>query len=312
MLYLHNEPVVDNKKNNKVRILAIIVSYNFEPWLERNLNSLINSEHPVSILVIDNLSSDQTVQHIRNEYPEVHLITNTKNLGFGAANNIGLKMAIDEGFDAVFLLNQDAWIDRKTIGTLASLSLKDPSIGVLSPVHLNGAGNYYDKGFADYTQLNSLDELSQLDEFINVSFINAAFWLIPVKVLKVVGLFCPLFYHYGEDKDYINRLIYHGFTVGYSPHVFGYHDREQREVNEEALFRSDKVYFFTEYVNIRYSFLKAFILAVVAPLKKVLFHIRKRSLKNAWQYLGLSFSCLAKTPAAIRYRRVNKREVKRG
>ncbi|NLZ73606.1 MAG: glycosyltransferase [Bacteroidales bacterium] len=290
-----------------MRILAIIVSYNFEPWLERNLNSLINSEHPVSILVIDNLSSDQTVQHIQKEYPEVQLITNTKNLGFGAANNIGFRMAVDKGFDAVFLLNQDAWIDRKTIGTLVSLSLKNSSVGILSPVHLNGAGNYYDKGFADYTGLDSLDELSQQNVFINVPFINAAFWFIPVRVLKTVGSFCPLFHHYGEDKDYINRLIYHGFTVGYSPLVFGYHDREQREVNEEALFISDKVYFLTEYVNIRYSFLKAFILSIIAPFKKVLFHLKKRNLKKAWKYFTLSLSCFAKTPAVIRYRRINKK-----
>ena len=306
MLHLHNALCIE--KNIKMRILAIIVSYNFEPWLERNLNSLINSEHPVSILVIDNLSSDQTVQHIRKKYPEVQLITNAKNSGFGAANNIGFKIAIDKGFDAVFLLNQDAWIDRNTIGTLVSLSIKNPSVGIWSPVHLNGSGNDYDQGFANYTGLNSLDELSRKDEFIKVPFINAAFWLIPVRVLKKVGFFSPLFYHYGEDKDYTNRLIYHGFTVGYSPCVFGYHDREQRKVNEEALFTSDKVYFLTEYVNIRHSFLKAFTLSTLAPLKNVLFHIKKRNLKKAWNYLAISFSYWVKTPTIIHYRRINKKD----
>lgn len=50
--------------------------------------------------------------------------------------------------------------------------------------------------------------------------------MIPAKVLCEIGGFCPLFYHYGEDKDYANRLISHRYLIGYSPLVLGWHDRE--------------------------------------------------------------------------------------
>ena len=95
-----------------MRILVIIVSYNFERWIDRCLGSLRESVHPVDTVVIDNCSSDSTTQLIEQRYPEVRLIKNKENLGFGRANNIGMEIAISEGYDAVFLLNQDAWIDH--------------------------------------------------------------------------------------------------------------------------------------------------------------------------------------------------------
>ena len=74
-------------------ILVIIVSYNFERWLHPCLNSLRNTNIPVSTVVIDNGSQDNTVDRIRSEYPEVRVIPTGKNLGFGRANNIGMQIA---------------------------------------------------------------------------------------------------------------------------------------------------------------------------------------------------------------------------
>ena len=63
---------------------------------------------------------------LRKNYPEIRLIANHANLGFGKANNIGMQIALKEDYDAVFLLNQDAWIDPKTLGSLAQESLRHP------------------------------------------------------------------------------------------------------------------------------------------------------------------------------------------
>ena len=99
-----------------MKILVIIVSYNFERWIDRCLNSLRQSEQQADVVVIDNASQDRTVSLIESRYPEVRLIKSKENLGFGRANNIGMKIALKEGYDAVFLLNQDAWIDAKVLG----------------------------------------------------------------------------------------------------------------------------------------------------------------------------------------------------
>ena len=147
-----------------MKILTIIVSYNFEKWIERCLGSLKASSHPTDIIVIDNCSNDRTVEIIKTQYTYVRLIENHANLGFGKANNIGMQLALKEGYDAVFLLNQDAWIGSDTLATLAEQSVKHPEFGILSPVHLNGSGEELDKGFASYAQLASINNLPHRHE----------------------------------------------------------------------------------------------------------------------------------------------------
>jgi len=278
-----------------MKVLAVIVSYNFERWLTPCLNSLRSSKQPVSVLVIDNNSADRTVERIKTEYPEVQLIENKENLGFGAANNLGFQKAIQEGFDFVFLLNQDAWIDNQVIGTLSELSLKYPQYGIWSPVHINGKGDELDYGFATYSKVGSLKEISSDAEFVDCDFINAAFWLIPVHVLQTVGGFSPLFYHYGEDKDYINRVTFHGFQVAFAPGVFGFHDRENRAVNRKEFFRSEEVYLLSEYTNINYPFYKAFGYSVLAGIKKALKAIVHLKFKDCASYISISYRLIKKT-----------------
>lgn len=285
-----------------MKVLVIIVSYNFEHWIERCLGSLRKSAHPVDVLVVDNCSQDNTVELIEQNYPEVRLIKSTKNLGFGKANNIGMQIALREEYDTVFLLNQDAWIDSQTIGTLLELSKQGPAYGILSPVHLTGKGDKPDQGFATYTGLASLDLLPAL-EVVEASFINAAFWMIPAAVLRVVGGFSPLFYHYGEDKDYINRLTYHGYRLGYSPKVFGCHDREYRQVTRDAFFRSERVYHLSEYANINHSFCKAFAYGALASIKKAMQSLLRAKSKDAVTYLGIAGQLIGRTPEIMRIRK---------
>ena len=94
--------------NSSKKIFVIIVTYKGHQWYERCFASLCNSEYPVQTIVIDNASNDGTVEYIRKYFPEIHLIESKENLGFGRANNIGMRYALDHGCDYVFLLNQDA------------------------------------------------------------------------------------------------------------------------------------------------------------------------------------------------------------
>ena len=157
-----------------MKVLVIIVSYNFEPWIDRCLGSLRLSQYPVDIVVIDNGSKDQTVQRIQKDFPEIHLLPQNENLGFGRANNIGMQIALAEGYDFVFLLNQDAWVDSNTIGKLVELSQSHPQYGILSPVHLTGQGDKPDPGFGHYAQIQQLDQLPAKD-ILTIPFVNAAF-----------------------------------------------------------------------------------------------------------------------------------------
>ena len=288
-----------------MKVLVIIVSYNFEPWLERCLGSLRHSFYPVDTVVIDNSSTDQTIQRIRKDYPEIRLLPQNKNLGFGRANNIGMQIALTEGYDFVFLLNQDAWIDSNTIGKLVELSQSHPQYGILSPVHLTGKGDKPDPGFGYYAQIQQLDQLSDKN-ILPIPFANAALWMIPVSVLKKVGGFSPLFYHYGEDKDFVNRLTYHDYQVGYSPRVFGNHDREYRPLTHQVFLRTEYVYHLSEYANIHHNGLKAFGYGVLAPMKKCLVALFKGKASLSKDYFCMTFQLLRRSKEVCFYRKTNR------
>ena len=288
-----------------MKVLVIIVSYNFEPWLERCLGSLRHSFYPVDTVVIDNGSKDQTIQRIQKDYPEVRLLPQTENLGFGRANNIGMQIALTEGYDFVFLLNQDAWITPDTIGKLVELSQSYPQYGILSPVHLTGKGDKLDPGFGHYAQIQRLSQLTD-NEILPIPFANAALWMIPVTVLQKVGGFCPLFYHYGEDKDFVNRLTYHDYQVGYSPKVFGNHDREYRPMTHQVFLRTEYVYHLSEYANIHHNGLKAFGYGVLAPMKKALVSLLKGNASLSKDYFCMTFQLLRRSKEVCFYRKTNR------
>lgn len=250
-----------------MKVLTLIVSYNFEPWMDRCLSSLRGSTYPCTILVVDNASTDQTCFRIRTEYPEVRLHENKVNTGFGAANNIGFRYALEQGYDAVFLVNQDSYIEDNCIEIIKETGEKYPDYGLISPLHLNGSGLDLDFGFKTYTGLKSLSTVPTAD-IVASGFINAAFWWLPIKTVKRVGGFSPLFPHYGEDVDYVNRLLYHGGKIAYVPRALAYHCREHRKTTEEKKLHAEYLYFLTEAVNLTKTSTLAFAYSVVAALKK--------------------------------------------
>lgn len=221
-----------------MKVYVVIVTYNAMKWIGNCQKSLLNSTIPVTIIVVDNASSDETIGLIKEQYPEVVLIENKTNLGFGAANNIGIKKAYEQGADYVFLLNQDAWVEPDTIEKLVLAQQKEPEFGIISPMHLNGKGDALDYNFSNYIAPPKCESLYS-DLFLNkiqsavykVSFVNAAGWLLSKKCLETVGGFNPSFFHYGEDDNYIHRVHYHGLKVGVLPSTVLFHDREQRKAN---------------------------------------------------------------------------------
>lgn len=221
-----------------MKIFVIIVTYNGLKWLDKCVGNLRNSLVPVTPIVIDNSSSDGTSEFLETNYPETIFIKSKKNLGFGKANNVGLRKAAELGFDYVFLLNQDAWINPDTIKLLIECHLQNQEYGILSPVHLNGSGKALDKNFANY-MAPEITPGFMSDTFLgcqksiyNTSYVNAAAWLISKECQERVGGFDPIFPHYGEDDDYLNRVRYHGFKIGIVPQTVIFHDRTCKEYSQ--------------------------------------------------------------------------------
>lgn len=214
-------------------IYVIVVTHNALEWLDRCFTSIYESTILLNVIVFDNASNDTTVAQIVEKFPNIILIESSKNLGFGKANNIAIEKAFKEGADYVFLLNQDAWVEIDTISTLVKIAQKKPDYGIISPLHLNGEGNDFDYGFYSYISICCsklfLDIiLDNKKELYDVTFVNAAAWLISKKCIESVGGFSPIFFHYGEDYDYSNRLKYHQLKIGINADTKIYHDRANR------------------------------------------------------------------------------------
>lgn len=218
-----------------MRIFAIVVTYNGKKWYDRCFGSLRDSETPVETIVIDNASSDDTVEYIKTHFPIAHLIESKENLGFAKANNIGIRYAIDHDADYVFLLNQDAWIEKDTLTKLVQTFENNENVGIASPIHLNGSYSGLDYNFVRYMGNDFASDafMQNIKHYYERPFINAAAWLISRQCIETVGGFDTLlFYHYGEDRNYCQRVLYHGFNIIVNTKCSICHDREERKNND--------------------------------------------------------------------------------
>lgn len=224
----------------KMRVLVIVVTFNATRWVDRCFNSIRESDIPLDAIVIDNKSTDGTAEVIREKFPEVKLIVSEKNLGFGLGNNIGLQYAIDNDYDYVYLLNQDAWIHHDTISKLIEVQNSYTEYGILSPIQLQANGEMLDSnfgkvtcGYASNPRLISDLFFNRAQKMYEVSSVMAAHWLISRECLLKVGGFSPSFPHYGEDDNYQDRTRYFGFKIGIVTEAIAIHDRGERPYSKE-------------------------------------------------------------------------------
>jgi len=217
---------------NDKKVFAIIVTYKGGQWYDRCFSSLRASSIPLQVIVVDNASNDGSVEYLKANYPEIILIESQTNLGFGQANNEGIRYALNHDCDYVFLLNQDAWIEPDSIKLLVDNHKKNSQFGILSPLHLYPDKSHIEKGFLTYlddfriTDRELFEDLvfNRVKDVYETKYVNAAAWLIPKDVLLTVGGFDPIFFHYGEDDNYMRRVLFHGFKIGICPFASIVHD----------------------------------------------------------------------------------------
>ncbi len=224
-------------------VLAIIITYNGKQWLDLCLGSLAGSSTPVDIAVVDNASQDGTQAVLRSKYADAitHLHCLQDNVGFGRAHNHVFAQPYVAQYDYILLLNQDAAVAPEALQyLLTSASL--PNVGIVSPLHYGDAdGAKLDVNFEDYYVSRAV-ERAGLPEYIReVSFVNAAVWLIPTAVVGALGGFNPLFSHYGEDTNFVHRMLALDKRVLVDRRARAYHLRKQIPRSEQSL-TADKVY----------------------------------------------------------------------
>lgn len=230
------------------KVSIIIVTYNAEKYIYDCISSIRESKIDIHIIVIDNGSQDKTLNIIRTNFKNVEIVDSKKNLGFGAANNIGYEIALARKSDYIYLLNQDTISYPETLSTMLEILDSNSHIGVASPMHLNDDGKKLDKKFEEYISAGSCPEyisdisLSQVSPFYEIGFVNAAAWLISIETVKKLGgLFSSAFFHYGEDSNFLSRLRYFKMKCVIIPNIYVHHLREKRSGKMSAAFEKRKL-----------------------------------------------------------------------
>lgn len=227
-----------------IDLSVVIVSYNTKELLRECLSSLYNSLESVKItlqsevIVVDNASRDGSIKAVKEQFPNVIIIQNLKNFGFGSANNQGINKSKGR---FILLLNSDTKLYENTIeNALLEIKTRD-DVGVLGCKLLNPDNTiqqscgYTPNMLRVFTWMFFIDRLPIVDLIISpyhlrnpsfynnqreVDWVTGAFFLIRKQAInRCLELFDPKVFMYVEEVEFCYRLKKRGWKVLYTPKV---------------------------------------------------------------------------------------------
>lgn len=222
-------------------ISLYILTWNSCNFLQACLNTVFQQKYPhFSVTLLDNGSTDCTLELARKHFPHVLTVENRANLGFAAGNNVGLKLNRDP---FVVLLNPDVELAPDCLSNLIEPMLADPTIGVAGckvyepgRVLLQHAGGYitYPQALSGHYGLNETDN-GQHDQMRDADYVIGAAMAIRQDVIEAVGLLDEGYFLYYDDVDYCRRVRDAGYRVVYVPEAELVH-MESSTTNKGSVF----------------------------------------------------------------------------
>jgi len=210
------------------RVTIIILNWNRIVDTLECLESLACLDYPdYEVVVVDNGSTDRSVEAIRERFPEVTLIENGENLGFTGGNNVGLRQALERGADYALLLNNDTEVAPDFLRHIVEATETDPTVGIAGPMiyyHerpelIWSAGGAIDwrRGKTRMLGLNAPDTGQFGTASRQVNFVTGCALLVKRAVLERVGLLDERFFAYYEETEWCVRAQRAGFKIAHVP-----------------------------------------------------------------------------------------------
>ncbi len=220
-------------ENQSPSVAVIVVNWNRRDDTLECLRSLTKMTYPNwRAILVDNGSSDGSVQAVRSAYPKVKLIESLENLRYAGGNNLGIREVLDQNDEYCLLLNNDTVVEPDLLDHLIGAAQEEENTGLVGPKIL-----YHDRpdviwfaggvfkpvwGYVRHFGLRQIDD-GRFDKRCHVSFLTGCALLIRRDVLETVGLLDEGFYLYSEDADYCRRAVNAGFRLIYEPAARIYH-----------------------------------------------------------------------------------------
>jgi len=214
-----------------------ITNFNSGDYLNNCIGSIMESirQHSYEIIVVDDASSDKSIDIVHKKYPQVKVIENKINLGYVKSNNIGIRASSGK---YVMSLNNDTKVSGKAVDSLINFMDKNPDAGAVGPKLLNSDGSTQLQARRSFpTPLNSLFYFFGLSKLfpknrilggylltyiddrktLEVDSVCGAAMIVRKEVIDKVGLMDENYIMYGDDIDWCYRIKQAGWKVYYLP-----------------------------------------------------------------------------------------------
>jgi GT2 family glycosyltransferase len=194
-------------------VMVVVLNWNGLNETRHCLDALEKVTYPrVEIIVVDNGSTDGSVDALRAEYPQVTLLPLSENVGFAGGSNHGLRYALRRGADYVLLLNNDARIAPDAVDVLVQAAQADQQIGILGPViyrdddlqHIESAGGWFNLYTGRFRHFETLP-VNQLCPY-EVDMLSGCAMMVRREVIEQVGLLNECYFAYLEDAEWCVRV----------------------------------------------------------------------------------------------------------
>ncbi|MBU2028461.1 glycosyltransferase family 2 protein [Patescibacteria group bacterium] len=226
------------KKHPKVFI--VILNYNGLEVLKKCLTSVFKIDYPsFEIVLMDNNSTDGSLEMAKTNFSKAIFIKNEENLGFAAGNNVGIKFALERTADFILLLNNDVEVEKNFLTQLIDNVAEKEKVGIASPVIFDGETReiWFSGGHIDWWRLKTVHEKNiQTEKFFNSDFITGCAMLIRAEVFQKIGLLDEDFFLYWEDADFSLRAGKAGFQNVVVPASWIYHFEKSRANQENKIY----------------------------------------------------------------------------
>ena len=289
-------------------IAVVVVNYNTREFLRSCLSAVLR-EKPSEVIVVDNASSDGSVEMLKASYPGVFLHENRRNIGYGAAANQAIS---GSNADYLLLLNSDTMVHAGTLHALTTYLDQHPDVAIVGPRLVNPDGSlqpscypfpgtirwylHYEISGQIIRRTPILAERQQSiwphSRAQRVPWVMGAALAIRRKAFNAVGGFDESFFMYCEETDLCYRLSTVGWQVHFAPsatvtHV-GQASTKQYRTDMAVQHIASKLLFYRRH----YSSLRSWILTVMMKstvLARLLFDIyRRRKVSDAAQFAAMT------------------------
>ncbi len=211
------------------RVAVVIPNLNGEDHIKKAVDSLLDQTFVATIIVVENASTDKSLGLLREYGSKIVIIENKKNLGFAGGVNTGIQHALEQRFDAVALLNNDAdaekdWLENlvESLTELEDVGIVASSIQRTDKQHLDSTGEFYTSWGLPYPRGRN----KPINEYNEAGYIFGASGgasIYRTKMFREIGLFDEAFFAYYEDVDISFRAQLAGWKVYFQPKAIVYH-----------------------------------------------------------------------------------------